>query len=51
MNDEESIAYLKKMTTKWIKLDEETRAEYESIYKKQKKELKKNIKNFLQVKN
>lgn len=47
MNDEESLAYLKKITQKWLKLNEETKEEYEAIHKKQKKELKKNIKKFL----
>lgn len=48
MNDEESLTYLKKITHKWIKLDDDTKSEYENNYKKQKKELKKNIKKFLQ---
>ena len=49
MNEGDSVKYLEKVAQKWLRLDEADKEEYESLLKKHKKDIKKNVKKFLQV--
>lgn len=44
MNKDESLAFLRKISQKWLKLDQSIKEDYENMHKKQKKGLKKELK-------